>query len=105
MSDLPPALAEELTRARRIVARADLDPAWVEGAQDLAQQWADAESTARGWPAVAVVAPSAAALPDVLAAVATATWHSLATSPGNDNGEGADQMAADLAALRRHHGG
>ena len=44
---VPRELVDELARARRIVARSDLSPRWVEGAVVLAQAWADAEATER----------------------------------------------------------
>ncbi|WP_462418168.1 hypothetical protein [Kytococcus sp. Marseille-QA3725] len=99
MPSLPAALAEELTRARRIVARADLPEAWVEGAGGLAAGWADAEARENGWPPADVRVPSPAALPDVLEAVARGR---LAGAP--ETAEVGGRMAADLAGLRREHG-
>ena len=70
MQPLTQQMEQELARARRIVARSDLSPQWVEGATALVQEWADAEATECGWPPAAVTVPSTAALPEVLAAVA-----------------------------------
>lgn len=93
-------LLPELDRARRIAARSDVDPAWAAGAQELAQAWADAEARDRGWPVAPVTVPSVAALPDVLAAVARARLEGVP-----DAGGAGRRMAADLAELRRQHGG
>lgn len=102
MTTVPESLQTELARARRIAARADVDPAWVEGAATLAQQWADAEAAAHGWPPAPVRVPSVAALPDVLAAVARGVVAGQHTAPDAD--EVGDRLATDLAALRRRAG-
>ena len=100
MQPLTQQMEQELARARRIVARSDLSPQWVEGATALVQEWADAEATECGWPPAAVTVPSTAALPEVLAAVARAR---LATA--RDAGEAGTRMGTGLAELRRAHGG